>query len=66
MESAKSQDKTSWTKNNLHTFYDIYVIVFGMGMRLNTHFNKANCKFVMIIFKDKTGHIFTKLQSKNK
>ena len=61
MESAKSQDKTSCTKNNLHTFYDIYVIVIGMEMRLNTHFNKANCKFVMTIFKDKTSHIFTKL-----
>lgn len=66
MKSATSQDKTSWTKNNFHTFYDIYIIVIGMEMRPNTHFNKVNCKFVMTIFKDKTGHSFTKLQSKNK
>lgn len=37
-----------------------------MGMRPNTHFNKAGWKYLLTAFKEQTGHAFTKTQLKNK
>ena len=44
----------------VHIFYDICIAAIDRGMRPNTQFNKAWWKFVIAIFKEKTGHAFSK------
>jgi hypothetical protein len=66
MEGAESSDKASWSKEMLHTFCDISIVAIEKGMRPSTHFDKAGWKFVMAVFKEKTGLAFTKTQLKNK
>ncbi|KAI9390585.1 hypothetical protein POPTR_008G196901v4 [Populus trichocarpa] len=66
MEGAESSDKASWSKKMLHTFCDISIVAIEKGMRPSTHFDKAGWKFVMAVFKEKTGLAFTKTQLKNK
>jgi hypothetical protein len=41
MEGAESSDKASWTKEMLHIFCDICIVVIDRRMRPNTHFDKA-------------------------
>lgn len=59
-------DKASWTKEMLHTFYDLCIKAINMRMRPNTHFDEAGWKFLMTSFKEQTSHAFTKTQLKNK
>jgi hypothetical protein len=66
IEGLESMDKASWTKEMLHTFYDLCIKAINMRMRPNTHFNEAGWKFLMTSFKEQTSHAFTKTQLKNK
>ncbi|KAJ6989010.1 hypothetical protein NC653_021795 [Populus alba x Populus x berolinensis] len=66
MEGAESSDKASWSKEMLYTFCDICIVAIKKGMKPSTHFDKAGWKFVMVVFKEKTGLVFTKTQLKNK
>jgi hypothetical protein len=50
----------------LHTFCDICIVAIEKGMRPSTHFDKAEWKFVMVVFKEKIGLAFTKTQLKKK
>jgi len=50
----------------LHIFCDICIVVIDRRPRPSTHFDKAEWKFVMVIFKEKTSHEFSKTQLKNK
>jgi len=59
MKGSESHDKTSWTKQILHNFYDIYIKAINIRIRSNNHFDKVGWKFVMTTFKEKTGHAFT-------
>jgi hypothetical protein len=53
-------DKVTWTEEMLHIFCDIYIKTINMGMRPNTHFNKAGWKSLLTSFKEQIGHAFTK------
>jgi hypothetical protein len=66
IEGLESMDKASWTKEMLHTFYDLCIKAINMRMRPNTHFNEAGWKFLMTSFKEQTSHTFIKTQLKNK
>jgi hypothetical protein len=44
----------------LHIFCDICIVAIDKWRRPNTHFDKFGWKFVMVAFKDKTVHAFTK------
>jgi hypothetical protein len=66
IEGLESMDKASWTKEMLHTFYDLCIKAINMRMRPNTHFDEAGWKFLMTSFKEQTNHAFTKTQLKNK
>lgn len=66
MKGFKSLDKTIWTKEMVHTFYDICIKVIDKRMRPNTHFDKVGWKFLLTILKELIGHTFTKAQLKNK
>jgi hypothetical protein len=66
IEGLESMDKASWTKEMLHTFYDLCIKAINMRMRPNTHFNEAGWEFLMTSFKEQTSHAFTKTQLKNK
>lgn len=46
----------------LHIFDDIFTNTIEKGMRLNVYFHKAGWKYVIITFKEKIGHGFTKSQ----
>ncbi|XP_034907176.1 uncharacterized protein [Populus alba] len=50
----------------LHVFCDLCIKAIDMGMRPNTHFDKAGWKYLQTSFKEITGHAFTKTQLKNK
>jgi len=41
IEGSQSHDKTSWTREMLHIFYDICIEAIEKGMRPTTHFDKA-------------------------
>jgi hypothetical protein len=60
MEGVEISDKASWTKEMLHIFCDICIVVIDRRLRPSTHFDKAGWKFVMAIFKEKTSHAFSK------
>jgi hypothetical protein len=47
-------------------FYDICIKAIKRGMRPNTHFNKADWKFVIQSFIEQTRLSLTKAQLKNK
>nr|XP_034895348.1 uncharacterized protein LOC118034219 [Populus alba] len=66
MEGLESLDKAAWTKEMLHIFCDICIKLIDMGMRPNTHFDKTGWKFLIVPFKERTGHAFTKTQLKKK
>lgn len=51
MESSKSQDKATSTKEMLHIFCDISIKAIEMGIILNTRFDKTNWRFIMTTFK---------------
>jgi hypothetical protein len=66
MNGSDTHDKASWIKAMLHTFCDICIKAIEKGMRPNTHFDKADWKFVMQSFKDQIELSLTKAQLKNK
>jgi hypothetical protein len=41
MDGLETMDKTAWTKEMLRAFYDLYIKAIDIGMRPNTHFDKA-------------------------
>ena len=66
MDNLETIDKAAWNKEMLHVFYDLSIKAIDMGMRPNTHFDKASWKYLQTSFKEMTGHAFTKTQLKNK
>nr|XP_034887277.1 uncharacterized protein LOC118027890 [Populus alba] len=66
MEAPKNMDKATWMKEMLHIFCDLCIKAIDMGMRPNTHFDKAGWKYLLASFKEHTSHAFTKAQLKNK
>ncbi|KAJ6936708.1 L10-interacting MYB domain-containing protein-like isoform X2 [Populus alba x Populus x berolinensis] len=66
MDAPENMDKAAWTKEMLHVFCDLSIKAIDMGMRPNTHFDKAGWKYLLGSFKEQTGHAFTKAQLKNK
>lgn len=66
MDGSESHDKASWTKAMLLTFCDICIKAIEKGMKPHTHFDKAGWKYIITAFKEKTGHLYTKSQLKNK
>ncbi|XP_061962417.1 L10-interacting MYB domain-containing protein-like [Populus nigra] len=66
MDNPETIDKAAWNKEILHVFYDLCIKAIDMGMRPNTHFDKAGWKYLLTSFKEQTGHAFTKTQLKNK
>lgn len=50
----------------LHTFCDICIKAIEKCIRPNTHFEKADWKYVITTFKEKISHSFTKVHLKNK
>jgi hypothetical protein len=42
MEGPEIMDKAAWTKEMLHAFCDLCIKAIDMGMRPNTHFDKAD------------------------
>jgi hypothetical protein len=54
MDGSDTHDKAYWTKAMLHTFCGICIKAIERGMRPNTHFDKAGCKFVIQSFKEQT------------
>jgi len=64
MEGAESSDKASWTKEMLHIFCDICIVVIDRRMRPNTHFDKARWKFVMVSSKRKLVMLLVRLNLK--
>lgn len=66
MEGPENLDKAAWTKEMLHVFCDLCIKAIDMGMKPNTHFDKAGWKYLLTAFKEQTGHAFTKTQLKNK
>jgi len=59
MKSSESHDKTSWTKNILHNFCDIYIKAIEIRIRSNNHFDKVGWKFLMTTFKKNIDQAFT-------
>ena len=66
MEGPEIMDKAAWTKEMLHAFCDLCIKAIDMEMRPNTHFDKADWKYLLTVFKEQIGHAFTKAQLKNK
>ena len=66
MDNFESTDKAAWNREMLHIFYDLCIKAIDMGMRPNTHFDKSGWKFIPTSFKEQTGHVFSKMQLKNK
>ncbi|KAJ6957415.1 L10-interacting MYB domain-containing protein-like isoform X2 [Populus alba x Populus x berolinensis] len=57
MDAPENMDKAAWTKEMLHVFCDLSIKAIDMGMRPNTHFDKAGWKYLLGSFKEQTGTI---------
>lgn len=60
MKDSQSRNNAYQTIKILHIFYDISIKAIEKGIRPNTHFDKAEWKYVINCFKEQINHALTK------